>query len=346
MINIILTLDYELFGDGSGDVMQHIVKPTNELLTICNKSKVPLTIMFEVIEYLKFIEYNSYLQKDLGYSPYKEIKKQLQNAYKIGHDIQMHIHPQWVNAKYENKKWVMENPNLSITSFSSTKINNILKQGKNEIEKIIHEVDKEYECIALRLTNLPWIQAPEKVVKEMKKNDIYIHSLAATDKIDNGYWYLDKKANIIEMPILAKNVINIKKFTYKRIQSALYKRKFSKNTIAMKTKGKNSNHNILKKISHFLFGKYLLKWDFCKQTSREMNNMLKYVENRNKTKELPLIMIGHSKDFFNTKELNKFFMQIKKSENNKIISLHQYYKNNYVTHCQLIKNGNKNKKNI
>ena len=37
MKNILLTLDYELFGNGNGDVFKHIIEPTNILLALAEK---------------------------------------------------------------------------------------------------------------------------------------------------------------------------------------------------------------------------------------------------------------------------------------------------------------------
>lgn len=34
MKNIILTLDYELYGNGSGNVFRHIIEPTEKILSL------------------------------------------------------------------------------------------------------------------------------------------------------------------------------------------------------------------------------------------------------------------------------------------------------------------------
>jgi len=56
MTNLCLTLDYELFGSGKGDVFQHIIEPTYRLLNICAEHDIKLTIFFEVVEYWKIKE--------------------------------------------------------------------------------------------------------------------------------------------------------------------------------------------------------------------------------------------------------------------------------------------------
>ena len=56
MAKFLLTLDYELFGNGSGDVFKHIIDPTYKLLALADKYNVKFTFFFEVIEYWKLKE--------------------------------------------------------------------------------------------------------------------------------------------------------------------------------------------------------------------------------------------------------------------------------------------------
>src|SRR5690606_25811383 len=104
-MNLILTFDYELYGDGSGDVFQHMIDPTNRILSVCDENNIKTTIFFEVLEYLK-IKKEWEAGNQMGYikNPVEAIKIQLQEAARNGHDIQLHVHPQWVNAKFVGNK--------------------------------------------------------------------------------------------------------------------------------------------------------------------------------------------------------------------------------------------------
>ena len=42
--SILLTLDYELYGDGTGDVLRDVVKPTERILSICERFGCRITI--------------------------------------------------------------------------------------------------------------------------------------------------------------------------------------------------------------------------------------------------------------------------------------------------------------
>ena len=47
MKTLLLTLDYELFGDGSGDVFKHIVEPTNTIIDEAERYGAKMTVFFE-----------------------------------------------------------------------------------------------------------------------------------------------------------------------------------------------------------------------------------------------------------------------------------------------------------
>lgn len=107
MISLIITIDYEIFGDGSGDVKKHIISPANQLLDICDKYGAKLTLMFEVAEYWAFKELEERGALNLDYYPSQLMAEQAANAIERGHDVQLHLHPQWLGAKYENGSWVV-----------------------------------------------------------------------------------------------------------------------------------------------------------------------------------------------------------------------------------------------
>jgi len=311
-----LSIDYEIFGNGRGNVIDHIIEPTDKILSICDKYKVPLTIMFEVNEYLKYKEHEVELEKDLGYSPSKLIEIQLSEALKKGHDIQLHIHPQWLDAEYIDKEWLIPNPKRVITSLSNNEIENILNRGKQELEKIFQPIDPNYACLAMRLTNMPWCEAPSEVIPAMKKNGIFAHSLSISNSPKNnekGFWPLDANNTIFEFPIHSLEAPKYKIFTFKRIMTSLYRKKYVRDESLGTTYNKNKYENKLTRFMNLFTEKYDLKWDFCKQSSKKMIKFLEIGMSRYNYRdhEVPLVMIGHSKDFFNEKEFGKFLEKCK-----------------------------------
>ena len=312
MIHIIPTLDYEIFGNGKGDVKKHMVNPTKEITSIFDKYGVKYSIMFEYMEYKKFKEYDKQLSKDLGYSPYNLITKQLTRLSKKGHDIQLHIHPQWLNARYKDNKWVMEDPYLPIDELDYKQIVKILYEGKSFLEKFCKRYNKDYECLALRLTNQGWNPPSSKVVEAMKEIGLIAHSLSTSDKsLDrkNSYWPLDD--GVFELPILSFRYPWYKKYTLRRILANIYLRLSSSKFFRSKKRKttKEDNGNMCN-----------LKWDFCKMNSKRLTRYLKIVKEKYdwKEKEIPLIMIGHSKDFFFKRDLDKFIANLVNDEDESV----------------------------
>ena len=85
------------------------------------------------------------------------MEKQLKRAFSEGHDIQLHLHPQWLFAKYENNRWIMNNNKwrlakipLTKTKTSDMNLKNLILKGKNTIENILRQVDGSYTCNVLR----------------------------------------------------------------------------------------------------------------------------------------------------------------------------------------------------
>lgn len=108
MINILITIDYEIFGKGRGDVREHIIKPMENILEICNRHDVSITIFLEIMEYFAFEKYDEELKEKFGYSPMEEIKDQINRAYDEGHDVQLHIHPQFRNMRFDGDRFVLD----------------------------------------------------------------------------------------------------------------------------------------------------------------------------------------------------------------------------------------------
>src|SRR5687768_9290717 len=100
--SIVLTVDYEVYGNGCGDVRQHVIDPTNRMARLCEEHHLPLSVFFEVEEYLGFIRHRGVLKRDLGYDPAELIRNQIIDLMRRGHDVQLHLHPQWHNAVYKD----------------------------------------------------------------------------------------------------------------------------------------------------------------------------------------------------------------------------------------------------
>ncbi|NJE42904.1 hypothetical protein [Thermococcus sp. GR6] len=304
MINIIITIDYELFGNGRGDVRKHIIDPTDRLISIASVFNVPLTIMFEVFEYIHFEKYNKQLQNDLGYSPKDLIKSQIKEAYLLGNDVQLHIHPQFMDMQYRNGKLVPRNPQLSVFDLDEHQTYKLIKTAKEKLESLIPS--SNFRCLALRLSNMGWIEAPPHAARAMEKLGIKVHSLSSVCAPvgEKGYLRL-YDTSVYEIPIytIPSRLYSFLKprFLLPLLYLWFYDPPFSATASPNIGKGKYSSRlSSYKRVS--------MKWDLSKLSWRDMINMLDHAINHYnyQENEIPLIMIGHTKDFFNDHNFRRF----------------------------------------
>lgn len=99
MINkCLLTFDYELFlGDSSGSVSKSLIEPTNKILDVLDKKESKSVFFVDAAFLIR--------AKETAYEDYLLIKKQLKRIISQGSEIQLHIHPQWLDSCVEQDFW-------------------------------------------------------------------------------------------------------------------------------------------------------------------------------------------------------------------------------------------------
>lgn len=146
-IYLALTDDWELRGDGSGDMNLIQFRPMKELINIYNKHNVRSTFMVEVMQQLTFRrEQNRFPELKLLAD---EWDSNVREAYKLGHDIQLHIHPQWSKAEYENGEWKLSG-DWSLLNYAPEVAEEMLSAGKDYLEKLLRPINPNYKCVAFR----------------------------------------------------------------------------------------------------------------------------------------------------------------------------------------------------
>jgi hypothetical protein len=133
-MNIFFTFDYELFfGSKSGSAQKCLLEPTNELLRIAGKSNASFTFFIDAGYLVKMNEYKNKfpaLEKD-----YSEISRQLEAIVKNRHDLQLHIHPHWLDSFYDGEKWVMNTKRYKLADFSDNEAAKIFESYYRELSK-------------------------------------------------------------------------------------------------------------------------------------------------------------------------------------------------------------------
>jgi hypothetical protein len=64
--------------------------------------------------------------------------------------VQLHLHPQWLNAEYKNNRWHVDLSQWVTASLPSETLANTFKAGKIYLDNLLKPIDPLYECIAFR----------------------------------------------------------------------------------------------------------------------------------------------------------------------------------------------------
>lgn len=159
---VILSYDYEFFfGDRSGTVRKSLIEPTNLLLDTMDPVgfKGNFFIDWQMLKYLK--EENT----ERTLADYNLIKEQIKDIIRRRHRIELHIHPHWVDAKYNGDgTWNYSDfRHYSLNSFSEHEIIAMFKEGSELLTSIAREVEPNYHLCAFRAGG--WAVQPFTAIK-------------------------------------------------------------------------------------------------------------------------------------------------------------------------------------
>jgi len=332
-LQLIFTLDYELFGDASGSVLHEQIKPTAQLLDIFDEYGAKLSVFFEYGQYLgyeKFASTSNQFKED-NYL----IREQLIDVLKRKHDVQFHYHPTWYNALYHNNKIELNSEMFDISNMKEEEINEIIGGGKVFLETLLKPINKNYECNTFRAG--AWsMNNPKKVLKILQNHEFKCDtSVAPYAKFSSSYgefdytdakssyepWYININSNkltkrslnkeFLELPIYTKKsslaflkYLNPHYLKSKKIISRFYKVKISE-----------SKMNRADKIKKILGRNYYMA-DFNTMNAKTLYKMIKDIVKRYQHSDavIPLVLIGHSKSSYFNDELHLLFQKLEKIE--------------------------------
>lgn len=332
-LGLVFTLDYEIHGNGSGELENWAILPTSRMLDLFDEYGAKLTIMAEMGHYWSMKKYNDLFSEEIHL-----FESQLIDAIKRGHDVQFHFHPQWINARYEDGEWILDFSQKTIGQLCHQYDEALLylKKGKTELQNLLTPVNPDYKCICFRAGFLQ--MQPSEIIQKALADAGFISdtSVAKGMKVENSLISIDytsaysrflpwktSRVNICqkdndgqiwEFPILSDTVGFIEKAIRKVIK--LNGVKNIGNVIAglMDPYGRGMMPDIkpttfLSKLKRIISVKWFYV-DFCKEDHTNMNRYLRRVVSEcnkaNYSGYVPVVLIGHSKDFFFNNNLSMF----------------------------------------
>lgn len=180
-MKLILSFDHELPLGGVYQSYEHAMfAPTQRILEAADKENVKVCLFTDILSYIFFKRHNitSFTE------PYI---KQLQAAVAGGHDVQLHLHPHWVNTRFENGTFI-PSASFTLSDFADAtppdNLEGIIDQGFRELTTICKAVKSDYQCIAFRAGGFNLYPETSRILTALYKHGIRIDS-----SIPKGLYY-------------------------------------------------------------------------------------------------------------------------------------------------------------
>jgi len=329
--HLVLSVDHEVFGNGSGDVRRHMLEPMARMARICGMFGMPLTVFFEVEEYLAFGREREKLIKLLGYDPAAELRAQAIGLVKRGHDLQLHLHPEWVGARFEHDRWVLRAERATVDSLFETQeeVSAYIGARKGVIDGFLKSAGSArrvaaYRCGAFRA------QPGGKLLRALADHGIVIDSSLVRGMVrcdeqgqldfsgapaDRRHWRVaedvaveDPAGPVTEIPIHSRMARRVQQLTLRRLLA-----KFSshvpqdKQRAMMRQLGMGRTPS---SILRFLAQRCPIKLDFHNMSSAQMLRWIRQAPPAPPGELDVMVLIGHSKEHRDDLEFERFLSEV------------------------------------
>jgi hypothetical protein len=315
MINFLFTIDYEIFGNGTGELNELVFEPARRLQELFRKYDARFVNFVEAAEFEKIEAFGSDSAVDL-------VRTQIREMYHEGFEIALHLHPQWANARRENGQWILDLDEYNLCTLPRPRITEIVSGALNYVRYVLDRSD--FTPISFRAGN--WLFQPTATAASVLgeagiriDSSVFKGGLQHNHNLDyrrasrNGYfWSFSNDANRadpngqwIEVPIHTRQVPLWKMVTPKR---TAYKNQFGVGCGSLSQKVRRALD-----FARFL---YPLKLDFCRMTLAELTDMMGRVVRQDRQDPdtyRPIVAIGHTKDLTDFATVDAFLLFLKEN---------------------------------
>ena len=176
-IRLLLSFDHELSLGGTESYRHNLFDPTETLFAVADELSVPITLFTDILCGLRYREWDY----EGFYVPYC---RQLHSALARDHDVQLHVHPHWVNSTFSGGVF-RPSTSFSLESFSDTPppndVASIIARAFSSLVEICRAREPRYACIAYRAGGFNL--APEDQVLTV----LHRHGIRIDSSVIKGY---------------------------------------------------------------------------------------------------------------------------------------------------------------
>jgi hypothetical protein len=180
-INILLAFDHELpLGGIYKSLEESIFDPTYKLIETAKAVDVPVNLFSDIFSAVRM--------KELGYIDfYNKFVEQLAYSIRNGHDIQLHIHPHWLETNFNGQKFI-HTDKFRLADYKDDKrfggIEGIVEKGITFLNDICSQYNNDYKCIAYRAGGFNLYPETQSIFQALYNGGIRIES-----SINPGFFY-------------------------------------------------------------------------------------------------------------------------------------------------------------
>jgi hypothetical protein len=296
MIECIFTLDYEIYGNGVGSLRELVLYPTERLAEIFAEFSAPFVVFAEAVEFAKIEEAGS--DPDAA-----AVRTQLRGLRAAGHEIALHLHPWWANARYENGHWQLDWTERNLGALSPDRIDAIVCDAIQYLRGALD--DPEFTPVSFR-SGLWAMQPTRHIASVLARHGIQADSSVfrggRITSLDLDYrsvpanqctWHFkgevttaDPAGALWEFPIHSELVPFWQMLGSRRLR------------LHRKAQSPGYGKPLPRRWRDYLRFRYPRKLDFCRMTFEEMRSAVQNLLDREQLHPAtPIVAIGHSKDF-------------------------------------------------
>lgn len=314
MIEFIFTIDYEIYGNGEGSLIELAYKPTEKLRGTFAKFGVPFVLFVDVAE-LEMME-TAAADDAVGL-----VKDQVRECYANGTEVGLHVHSWWYGASREGGRWTFDYRKYNLCTLPRPEIAGIVDRSIEYLRGVIGARDFAPKCF--RSGHLLF-QPTQPLASVLAERGIEVdssvygggvwrrHGVDYTRALRNGYYWRfsgdvtvpDPDGVLLEVPVHSRMVPGWRTLTAKRVGA--HKRAI----------GAQNGKRLLERIPSLL-GRHPLKLDLCQMTLGELTHMVDVVIREDEEEPeafRPVVAIGHTKDLTDVTTLESFLRFLSERE--------------------------------
>jgi len=311
-MKLLLTLDYELFnGRVCGTVENCLIKPMTELKKVLDCYGFKATIFVDTV-FINRLQELSLEHLELR-SEYNLIVSQLKELSKNGHDLQLHIHPNWLYATYHNGEWSSIMDDYKLSDMNDSDVKRMFREGVELLENITGRLNSiiAYRAGAYCIQTYPLFSAIFKQFGIRVDSSVFRYQKYITEKwqhydytkIPKEYCYLFSNDVCVKTetgPFMEVSIPTYYMSKIEMIRQKLFLRRYKKESLKRWGDGTGSS-NINNSRFALLIKSFLVRFSPSRVTaSIDSSNgfFLKRLFKKDyKTGKEYMLIMGHPKNF-------------------------------------------------